>query len=58
MPILHMAGSGGRDAGGGGRQRGGAHVGLRGLVFCAALVTLVPISVCGDAASPRVANPG
>jgi len=27
-------------------------------VFCAALVTLVPISVCGDAASPRVANPG
>lgn len=33
-------------------------VGLKGLVFCAALVVLVPISVCGDAASARVANPG
>jgi hypothetical protein len=29
-----------------------------GLVFWAALVALVPISVCGDAASARVATPG
>jgi hypothetical protein len=31
---------------------------MKGLVFCAALVALVPISVCGDAVSTRVANPG
>ena len=36
--------------------RVGNSVGLKMLVFCAALVALVPISVCGDAAS-TVANP-
>ena len=34
----------------------GGCIGLKGLVFCAALVALVPITVCGDAASTRVAT--
>lgn len=38
--------------------RGGNDVGFKGLIFCAALVALLPISMCGDTASARVANPG